>query len=182
MNHGSPAWHCEINSPLIRDFIVLTPQLPVRRQWTLPDFEQTEKIMRTVYKNFRGDPGRTCLTGFSYGAKAVFDFAVWAEELSKRDPARTVSWAALWPVDEANNEARSSCSVNRVWLHFGSWKPDLQKSTAGNLGLARSEAFRKEYPKTDRLYTDYTQFGYDHLATCAASYADWRVYEWLLNS
>lgn len=182
MNHGSPAWHCETNSPLIRDFIVLTPQLPARRQWTRLDFQQTEKILRTVYGNFRGDPDRTSLTGFSYGAKAVFDFAVWADELSEKDSAKKLTWAALWPVDEANNDARSSCSANRVWLHFGSWKPDLQKHTAANLLLAQSAPFRKDYPKTGRLYTDYTAFGYDHITTCAVSYADWRVYEWLLNS
>jgi len=181
MNHGSPAWHCEINSPLIRDFIVLTPQLPTRRKWNQQDFGQMVNILRTIYRTFRGDPHKTFLTGFSYGGKAVFDFAVWAEELSKEDPSKKISWAALWPVDEANDQARSSCSVKRVWLHFGTWKPDLQKDTVTNLGLAQAEAFRNEYPKTDRLYTDYTPFGYDHVTTCAVSYADWRVYEWLLN-
>jgi hypothetical protein len=180
MNHASPAWHCEINSPLIRDFIVLSPQLPTRRKWEQPDFEEVEQILRTIYANFRGDPGKTSLTGFSYGAKAVFDFAAWAEE--GKDPSKHISWNALWPVDEANDQARASCSVKRVWLHFGIWKPDLQKNTVANLGLAPSEPFRKEYPKTGRLYTEYTSFGYDHVTTCAVSYADWRVYEWLLNS
>ena len=28
MKHGSPPWHCEINSPLVRDFIVLSPLAP----------------------------------------------------------------------------------------------------------------------------------------------------------
>ncbi len=182
MNHGSPPWHCEINSPLIQNFIVVSPQLPARGKWSQPDFEQMEKILRTIYSNYRGDPHKTCLTGFSYGGKGVFDFALWAEELSKKDPSRKVSWAALWPVDEANDQARTACSVKRVWLHFGTWRPDLQKSTVANLGLKQAGTFRNGYPKTDGLYTDYTRFGYDHVTTCAVSYADWRVYEWLLSS
>lgn len=181
MNHGSPAWHCETNSPLIRDFIVLSPQLPDRRKWTQPDFENTEKILRTVYRNFRGDPERTSLTGFSYGAKAVFDFALWADELSRKDPSRKISWAALWPVDEANDQPRASCPVKRVWLQFGTWKPDLQRSTAANLGLKEAAPFCREFPREDRLSTDYSPFGYDHVTTCAISYGDWRVYDWLLN-
>jgi len=180
MNHGAPPWHCEINSPLIRDFIVLSPQLPTRRQWEQPDFEKVENILRTIYNSFRGDPAKTYLTGFSFGGKGVFDFAAWAEELSKKDPSKVVSWAALWPVDDAHAQARPSCSVKRIWLHFGTWKPDPQKSTAMNLGLTQAETFRNGYPKTDGLYTDYTPFGYDHTTTCAVSYADWRVYEWLL--
>jgi hypothetical protein len=182
MNHGAPPWHCEINSPLIRDFIVLSPQLPARRRWGQPDFEKLERILRIIYSNFRGDPDKTYLTGFSYGGKGVFDFALWAEELSKQDPSRKLSWAALWPVDDANDQARLSCSVKRIWLHFGMWKTDPQKSTVIKLGLTPVRAFRNGYPKSDGLYTDYTEFGYGHTTTCAASYADWRVYEWLLST
>src|SRR5258706_80206 len=56
MNHGSPPWHCEINSPLIQDFIVLSPQLPARGRWSQQDFEGVERLLRTLYKDFRGDP------------------------------------------------------------------------------------------------------------------------------
>ena len=180
MNHGSPAWHCEINSPLIRDLIVVSPQLPARGQWSPADFEKVENILRMIYESFRGDPTKTFLTGFSYGAKGIFDFAAWVDERSKKDPSKVISIAALWPVDDANDLPRTSCSVKRIWLHFGTWKQEPQRMTATNLKLTQATTFRNNYPKTDLLYTDYTSFDYYHGATCSTAYADWRVYEWLM--
>lgn len=173
MNHGTPPWHCEVNSPLIQDFIVLSPQLPARGQWSQANFESVENILRTIYNSFRGDPKRSYLTGFSYGGKGVFDFA--------EDPSRKISWAALWPVDDANDQPRRSCSVKRTWLHFGTWKPDPQRCTVANLQLTQAGTFRDGYPKTNGIYTDYTAFDYDHATTCVAAYSDWRAYEWLLS-
>jgi predicted peptidase len=181
MDHGTPPWHCEINSPLIRDFIVISPQLPARGRWKQTDFERVQPILRTIYDGFRGDTERTYLTGFSYGGEAVFDFVIWAEELAQKEPSRKVSWAALWPVDDANDQARASCPVKRIWLHFGAWKPIPQKDTAKNLELIQAETFRNSYLKTDKIYTDYAPLKYGHQATCVAAYADWRVYEWMLS-
>jgi len=171
LDHGAPPWHAEINSPLIRDFIVLSPQLPERRYWDANDFEEITQLLETIYANFRGDRDRTFLTGFSIGGKGVFDFAAWGGK-----------WAALWPVDDAHGEARTECGTARVWLHFGKWKPELQRVTAENLKLIGTGPFREPNPSQDRLYTDYSGYGYDHVETCVAAYSDWRVYRWLLGS
>ncbi len=181
MNHGSPPWHCAINSPLIQGFIVVSPQRPNPGRWTQRDFEEVTQILRTIYENFRGDPKRSYLTGFSYGGQAVFDFVHWAEALSEKDPSKRVEWAALWPVDDASDQPRKSCNVKRIWLHFGTWKPGPHNSTFKNLNLSEVGAFRNGHPHADHLYTDYGPFDYNHTATCVAAYADWRVYEWLLS-
>jgi hypothetical protein len=179
--HGTPPWHCEIRSPLIQDFIVLSPQLPVRGPWARQDYEKVVQILGRIYDDFRGDPARTYLTGFSYGGRGVFDFASWADETSPASPAQKVTWAALWPIDDANDQARMSCPVKRVWLHFGTWKPGPQLSTVANLKLTQAGTFRNGTPKAEGLYTDYTPLDYDHVITCVAAYADWRVYQWLLH-
>lgn len=171
LRHGTPPWHAEINSPLIQEFIVFSPQLPERRYWAKRDFEEITQIVEIIYKRLRGDRERSYLTGFSIGGKGVFDFAAWGGK-----------WAALWPVDDAHGRARESCDTQRIWLHFGSWKPIPQKATAENLELAEVEPYRGEVSNEDRLYTDYTRFGYDHAGTCVAAYSDWRVYRWLLSS
>jgi hypothetical protein len=182
LNHGAPPWHCEINSPLIQDFIVLSPQLPTRRSWEEGDLGEVSKILKTLYKSFRGNRDKSYLTGFSIGGRGVFDFVVWGKRVQEKEDEERLRWAALWPVDDANDQPRASCDIARIWLHFGTWKPGPQNSTARNLRLQEVKAFRNGYPTVDRLYTDYSPFGYSHGPTCAAAYADSRVYEWLLRT
>ena len=45
------------------------------------------------------------------------------------------------PVDDANDQARKDCSIKRIWLHFGNWKPVAQKLTAKNLELTETIPF-----------------------------------------
>ena len=182
LNHGAPPWHCEINSPLIQDFIVLSPQLPNRRFWEEGDLGEVNQILKTLYKSFRANRDKTYLTGFSIGGRAVFDFVVWGKGDQEKEGKERLRWAALWPVDDASDQPRAFCDIARIWLHFGTWKPDPQNSTARNLRLQEMKAFRDRYPKVDRLYTDYSPFGYHHGPTCVAAYADSRVYEWLLRT
>ncbi len=174
--HGSPAWHAAINSPLVQDFIVVCPQRPERGRWTpSDDLDEVERILAKVYEEFQGDRTRTCLTGFSYGAEGVFEFA------AKSQPDR---WYALWPVDDAGQKPRSECNVRRIWLHYGNWEninrqTDHQTQTCKNLVLRDAAPFQATLAPGDLRYTDYRKYEYGHSATCAAAYADWRVYAWL---
>lgn len=172
-NHGSPAWHCAINSPLVHDFIVLAPQRSRRGPWNTNDLEGVKAILQNIYTVCRGDRQRTYLTGFSYGGKAVFDFARWDNN----------SWSALWSVDDSSHKPQSQCGTQRIWLHMGSWDHRRQNRilTRANLGLQEVEAFENGYPIDDRLYTDYSNYELAHTPTCSAAYSDWRVYKWLLN-
>ena len=180
-SHGSPPWHCSINSPLTRDFIVLSPQLPVQRPWERRDLAEITAMLRTIYRDFRGDRERTFLTGFSLGGRGTFDFAAWTAEAVVGKERDTIRWAALCPVDDAATEPRTECSTQRVWLHFGTWKPEPQKLTAQNLKLREVPLFRPGACNADRQYTDYAGAGCGHCPTCVAAYADPRVYEWLLG-
>jgi predicted peptidase len=173
MRHGAPPWHAQINSPLIRDFIVIAPQLPQRRSWEERDLRALARILERIYSLHRADRERTYLTGFSIGARAVFDFEAWGGWGGQ--------WAALWPVDDANEQPRLSCTAQRIWLHFGTWRARPQSCSAQHLRLQEATAFSGSSPSDRRLFTDYRQYGYDHVGTCLAAYADWRVYRWLLE-
>lgn len=177
-SHGSPPWHCSIDSPLTRDFIVLSPQLPVQRPWNQRDLGEISALLRTIYADFRGAAERTFLTGFSLGGRGTFDFAAWSADGSA-GAGTDIRWAALWPVDDAAAEPRTECPVARVWLHFGTWKPDVQQVTAANLGLRQVPLYRPGNADSDRQYTDYAGAGCGHCPTCVAAYADPRVYAWL---
>lgn len=173
MKHGSPPWHCEINSPLVRDFIVLSPQRSQRGYWDQQDFNEIQKILMRINDNFNGDQKRTFLTGFDFGGKGVFDFANWNEKI----------WAALWPVDPYG-ESQRSCDVSRIWFYSGSWGywHEERRNTITNLQLLDAGTFQKDHPKKVRLFSDLSPHEqYDHNATCTTAYADWRVYNWLLK-
>lgn len=181
-NHGAPPWHCAMNSPLVHEFIVLSPQLPMQRPWELGDLEEISGVLETIYRDFHGDRDRSFLTGFSLGGRGVLDFATWTGQLPLKQGAARPRWAALWPVDDATQTARSACSVPRIWLHYGSWHPEIQQDSARNLMLQPAPPFRGAGQSGNRFYTDYTAFGYGHCPTCVAAYADARTYRWLLNS
>lgn len=180
-NHGAPPWHCAMNSPLVHDFIVVSPQLPEQRPWTPDDLQALADILETVYADLHGDRRRTFLTGFSLGGRGTFDFAEWELQRPLKSGVERLHWAALWPVDDAVQSARTTCSVSRVWLHYGSWHPEVQQDSARNLALQPVLPFRDADRSGDRLYTDYAAFGYGHCPTCVAAYADARVYRWLLH-
>jgi predicted peptidase len=172
LKHGAPPWHCQINSPLVRDFIIFSPQLPDRRRWNEADLAFIVTHIAELHAQFNGDPARTFLTGFSIGGKATLDFAA---------GAGGIRWAALWPVDDAATEPRDTCQAERIWLHFGSWRPDVQQQTSANLGLQSTEPFVVAEPPSPRCFTSYAGYDYDHCATCVAAYSDWRAWRWLLG-
>jgi len=181
-SHGAPPWHCALNSPLAREFIVVSPQLPEQRPWQPDDLQELREILETIYADLRGDRDRTYLSGFSLGGRGVFDFAAWSTTLPTTSAAEPLRWAALWPVDDAATSPRTSCEVQRIWLHFGTWRPEVNGISARNLDLCAANPTRDPHPQGDRLYTDYSSPGYDHCQTCRAAYADAEVYPWLLRS
>src|SRR5690348_14009645 len=61
------------SSPLATaDFVVVAPQLPVRGDLWYQHTEAVSQIVRQVQADHQADPGRTYLTGFSYGGNGVF--------------------------------------------------------------------------------------------------------------
>ncbi len=171
LKHGAPPWHCQLNSPFVRDFIVFSPQLPERRRWNAADLDVIAARLGHIHAELAGDPRRTFLTGFSIGGKATLDFAA---------GAGGVRFSALWPVDDAAPEPRETCDAARIWLYFGAWRPGPQQRSADTLGLAPSPPFEAAEPASQRRYTSYAGLDYDHTATCVAAYADWRPWRWLL--
>jgi predicted peptidase len=74
LHHGAPPWHCAINSPIVQDFIVVSPQLPTRRPSGQSDFREINQLLMTINGGLYGDPMKNYLTGFSIGAKGIFEF------------------------------------------------------------------------------------------------------------
>ncbi len=180
-NHGAPPWHCAMNSPLVREFIVVSPQLPIQRPWKPGDLLEVTAILETMYAKFHGDRDRTFLTGFSLGGRGTFDFAQWTGTDTAPGTER-LRWAALWPVDDAAQSPRTACTVERVWLHYGTWRPEVQNRSARHIGLQAAPPFRTVDTTGNRLFTDYSPFEYGHCPTCVTAYGDARVYAWLLRN
>lgn len=70
-------------------FIIVAPQLPTAGNNWNTESAAIRQIVTAVQTEFRGNPDRTYLTGFSFGGNGVFDIGI----------AQPSLWAALWPVD-----------------------------------------------------------------------------------
>lgn len=145
-----------------RDFIVVAPQLPRAGDLWHAYVDVVLEIVRDVQRTHRGDPRRTCLTGFSFGGNGVFDLAL----------AQPATWAALWPVDPTRIPVQDP--ERPVWLSFG------EAARGGGAGFVRALDLRPaaEAPRGERLYLDE---GLDHVGSAASAYRDDRIYEWLLS-
>jgi predicted peptidase len=145
-----------------RDFIVIAPQLTFRGDIWRQYAEAVKNIVEEVRRTYQGDPGRTYLTGFSFGGNGVFDLAL----------AQSDFWAALWPVDPTR--IPDDDPAQPVWLSFGEVSRRNKKALIHALGLKPAES----HPAGDRLYLDQ---GRDHVGSAALAYRDDRIYDWLLS-
>lgn len=147
---------------VVRDFIVVAPQMPARGDLWRGHADDVEGIVRQVQARHGGDSARTYLTGFSFGGNGVFDLAL----------ARPGAWAALWPVDPTRVPARDPGVP--VWLSFGEIARHGKRAFVERLGLRAADAT----PGADRVYTDR---GEDHVGSATSAYREERVYRWLLD-
>jgi predicted peptidase len=148
------------------NFIVVVPQLPqpggdIWHQHA----DAVQQIVRQVQTEYRGDPNRTYLTGFSYGGNGVFDVA----------SGQQAFWAALWPVDPT--KLWSSNPQRPIWLWYGTDTLQQNQTTVDKLSLQSAPA--NGIPAGDSFYTN---TGLCHVPTATSAYADSRVYKWLANT
>ncbi len=145
-----------------RAFIVIAPHLPARGDLWHYSAQPVLKIVREVQRDHGGDPARTYLTGFSYGADGVFDLALLAPEM----------WAALWPVDPTRVPKQDP--GRPVWFSSGEASRHRSRRFIERLRLQPPDAT----VTADRIYRD---AGLDHVGTATEAYADDRIYTWLLS-
>jgi hypothetical protein len=144
------------------EFVVVVPQLPARGDLWYRHAEAVAEVVRRVQAEHQTDPGRTYLTGFSFGGNGVFDLAL----------AQPGVWAALWPVDPTRVPAADP--GRPVWLSSGEVSRRYARAFMRRLHLEEPGG---EEPG-DRVYVD---DGEDHVGTDRLAYRDDRIYRWLLN-
>lgn len=143
-------------------FIVVAPQLPVPGDIWYRFADAVWGIVEEVRLTFMADPGRTYLTGFSFGANGVFDLAL----------VRGGFWAAIWPVDPTRiPDADPGCPV---WMSFGEVSRRCKNGFIQALALVPA----REEPSGERVYLDQ---GQDHVGSALLAYRDDRIYDWLLS-
>ncbi|MEW6444256.1 MAG: hypothetical protein AB1640_25200 [bacterium] len=146
-------------------FLVVAPQLPARIGDVWHRFaDAVMRIAAEEQQTHRGDPQRTYLTGFSFGANGVFDLAL----------AQTDFWAALWPVDPTR--VPRTDPRRPVWLSLGQVSRPLTAKLIAALRLKPAGTVEAE--AGDRLYLD---AGQDHVGSAAFAYRDDRIYDWILS-
>lgn len=151
------------NPPIVRDFIVVAPQLTRAGDHWLRQADDVRRIVDEARAEHGGDPRRTYLTGFSFGGNGVFDLGL----------AQPDAWAALWPVDPTRVPREDPGAP--VWLSFGSIARRLKEPfvTALRLHPAGGAA-----PHGSRIWEDE---GQDHVGSARLAYGDERIYTWLLS-
>jgi hypothetical protein len=143
-------------------FLVVAPQLPAAGdRWRLYA-GPVRAIVEEVRAAHGGDPARTYLTGFSFGANGALDLGYLQPDC----------WAALWAVDPTRlPEGR----VERpVWLSFGEVARFSRKRFIQALNLQPAE----EDLEGDHLFLDQ---GQSHVGSARLAYRDERIYDWLLS-
>lgn len=150
--------------PRITDrFIIVAPQLPVRGDLWHLHAGAVREIVEQLRARHRGDPRRTFLTGFSFGANGVFDLAL-------QQPG---FWKALWPVDSTRvPDADPGCPV---WFSSGEISRTRAQAFIERLAL---QPLPHDAEPGDRVYVDQ---GEDHVGTARLAYRDDRIYRWLLS-
>lgn len=151
------------SSPLAtREFIVVAPQLPVGGDLWHRAGALVRDIVREVSGQHGGDPARTYLTGFSFGANGVFDLGIAQPDL----------WAALWAVDPTRLPGEDPRPP--IWVSFGEVSRRRTRTFSRALGLKPAGA----EPQGERLCAD---DGQDHAGSATLAYRDERIYTWLLS-
>ena len=149
-------------SILLESFIVVAPQMPVRGDLWQLHADQVLEIVAQVRRRCGGDPCRTYLTGFSFGANGVFDLVLHQPE----------EWAALWAVDPTRVPVCDS--GHPIWLSIGILARSRTNDFRTTLKL---NAFQKN-SEQDRILMDE---GADHVGSATLAYRDERIYSWLLS-
>jgi thioesterase domain-containing protein len=143
-------------------FLVVAPQLPMPGDLWHRYADAVRRIVEEVQRAHGGDPGRTYLTGFSFGGNGAFDLA----------GEQSGTWAAVWAVDPTRVPRRDpGCPA---WLSFGEVARRGRDRFVAALGLRPADAGALG----DRLYLDE---GQDHVGSATLAYRDERVYDWLLT-
>lgn len=158
--HG-PLRHRE-TCQVIRSFGVVAPQLPTPESRWRDRIDDVIEIVRAAQRRFCGDPQRTVLTGFSYGADGLF-------EVAEADPGL---WSALWAVDPTR--VPSWTPTRPTWLSLGELSRAERIDFEQRLGGSSSGGG----DLTDSVCEDR---GLDHVGTATAAYQDEQVYAWLLR-
>jgi predicted peptidase len=141
-------------------FVVLAPQLPRRGDYWSLFIAEVETLVDFACAQWRVDPDRVYLTGFSLGGDGVFDLALLAPE----------RWAALWPVDPTHVPPRDPRLP--LWLSLGTAARGKTAEFAEHLRLNHSG-----FGAGSLVYHD---DGLDHVDTARLAYADASIYGWLL--
>lgn len=150
--------------PRITDrFIIVAPQLPVRGDLWHLHAGAVREIVEQLRAQYRADPGRAFLTGFSFGANGVFDLAL----------QQSGFWTALWPVDPTRApQADPGCPV---WFSSGEISRTRAQVFIERLAL---RPLARDAEPGDRVYVDQDE---DHVGTARLAYRDDRIYRWLLS-
>jgi hypothetical protein len=166
--HEAPGWHAQQNSAFISRFIVVSPQLEIRRRWQPSDATWIDALMRSVLREHDGDESRLTLSGFSLGGEGIFHVA----------GASSLAWPTLWAVDPAVRQMPViPAESTRVWVHYGSWaRTQIQLLPEFLVALAVTP-WRGD-PSARRVVSELSE---DHEATCKAAYGSAQVYDWLLQ-
>ena len=144
------------------EFLVIAPQMPSAGDSWNRHFGTVREIVLDVRARFGGDPRRTYVTGFGFGANGALDFARLLPDL----------WAAVWAVDPDRPPRRRI--PQPVWLSIGdAARPRTQRFIEG-LGLSVPGA----RARGERHYVD---DGGDHAECARRAYGDARVYAWMLG-
>jgi hypothetical protein len=145
----------------IDHFIIVAPQLPPPGGDVWAYYAAAvQQMVKAVWEQYRGDPRRTYLTGFSFGGNGVLDLALVQPDV----------WAALWAVDITRVAAEPGRSL---WLCLREQHP-LTNDFIADLKLVPAETD----PQGNRLYT---VSGGDHVDAATTAYRNGPIYDWLLT-
>jgi hypothetical protein len=143
-------------------FLIVAPQLPFGGDVWHRYADEVRALVEDTSERYGADATRRFLTGFSFGANAVFDLAV----------VQPRFWAALWAVDPTRVPEHDP--QRPVWLSFGEVARHRKREFIAALGLEPAgPAARGE-----RLYAD---DGDDHVGAARRAYGEERTYAWLLT-
>jgi predicted peptidase len=171
--------------------IVLFPQCQPGKRWTQPEMEELvmAELDHTI-EEFRGDPGRVYLTGYSMGAIGAFRIASrWPERFAAMATISTrvqsseggsAEETALdrrtHPFTAASDQFAALAAVLvgiPVWLFHG----DSDKVIAVDESRRMVAALRNA--GAEHRYTEYP--GADHVVTAFKAYAEEELVPWLLT-
>jgi hypothetical protein len=154
------------NSPRVAErFIVVAPQLPTAGDHWVSESTTVRQIVTGVQREFRGDPKRSYLTGFSFGGNGVFDIAI----------AQPDIWAALWSVDPTRPPGGPLPSP--LWLSVG---PRCRRHPSFIRLMSDTRDVQSKAGKSNHNFV-VEDVGGGHVYTARVSYERDRVYDWLLT-